>query len=453
MKTRLFAMGCAVCLCGFLAACGGGGGGGSTPPTSPTPTPKPTGTPYAFGDSFAFSGSQTIADTFAYPSPSPYPSTNTTATVNETVTVGASPDPYGPLGAGDFHTIETDTAALVTHTTTTDAWLDTSGSNLLEYGYTTVDDSGDSLAASYTSPAIQDELPETNGATWSNGAGITYNEKDADGTASTRTYAANGTYTESTTTTAGVQSTIGENADGSGNITTNGAYLDGSVNSLAFTAPKNNQVTVTVNFVQPPSPTPAGIGSPTPSPAPTITPRVYTAPAWYGTTTPVLYSQTTKVTIGIAYPASCGVPSGYGSSGNQLVQTTNRLDTIIGYTDAQTQTTYTNPQYGPVCVVLSDVQNAYYDYQDDFATATTFHFHFPGTPLSSSTLSQTLTLQSGAVVQDVGRRTLSHAVASLSAARIAAVAAAFTLRVERRRHQREIQFAHFMLSAGNKELR
>lgn len=437
-----------------LVACGGGGGGASPGvPTTPPPTPTPVPTPYALGDGFTFSGSQNTVATFTYPSPSPYPSTNTTVTVAQTVTVAAGGNPYGPQTASDFHTVETDSSLLSTHASTTDAWLGLIGANLDEYGYHTTDDSNDSLTAAYTTPLVTDQLPETNGAAWSNGAGVTYGEHDSDGTTSTRTYSANGTYTESSTNGIGVKATITENADGSGSYVTNGTYLAGNVNSLNFTSAGSGQVSISVNYVQPPTPSPAPSGQPAPTPAPTITPLVYTAPAWYGTAMPVLYSQNVAVTTGVAYPASCSVPAAYGTSGNKIVQTTNRLDTILGYTDAQVQTTYTNSQAGPVCVVLQDTQNDYYDYQDDFATATGFHFHFPGTALSTTTASETLTLQAGAVVHDTGRRTESAVAQPLSLARVAAATASLTLRAERLRRGHENELVRFLSSLRQKGVR
>lgn len=389
-----------------------------------------------------FSGSQTTTGTFAYPSPTPYPSTTSNVAVTQTVTVGSAPNPFvGAVGTGDFHTVESDVSQLVTHTTTTDAWIVQSGSNVIEYGYKSVDDGGNSLSAQYPTPQILDELPETNGASWSNSAAVNYNERDADGTASTRTYSTNGTYNETTQIGAtGLTTGLTENADGSGLINANGTYLSGNVQNVVISAPVSGQITVTANYVQPPTPSPAPSGQPSPTPVPTIAPRVYTAPAWYGTSAPVFYSQHTNVTAGVTYPASCSVPASYGTTGNKLVQTTTRLDTVLGFTDTQTQTTYTNAQYGPVCVVLSDEQDDYYDYQDDFADANGEHFHFPGTKLSTTAISQTLTLQSGAVVHS--------AIAPLSAARVASASAAIALHAQRSRLERERYIVH-ILTGGN----
>ncbi len=444
MKTRLLAIGLAG-LTAALVACGGGGGGGtSTPPTSPpTAPPTPTPTPYAYGDSMSYSGSQVTNVAYAYPSPSPYPSTSTAVTVTQAVTVGASPDPYGPASAGDFHTLETDAQALVSHQTTTDAWIGVSAPDLVEYGYNSADDSGDSLDARFTSPLVLDRTPETNGSSWTNSAGVTFTEKDADGTASSRVYAANGTYSETTTNSKiGINTTITENADGSGSIAANGLYLGGNVSDIVMSAPANNAVTVTVNYVQPPTPTPAPSGQPSPTPAPTIAPVVYTAPTWYGTSAPVFYSQSTTVTTGVTYPASCSVAAAYGTGGNELVQSTTRLDTILGFTETQTQKTYTSASSGPVCVVISDAQNDYYDYQDDFAATNGYHLHFPGTPLSTTTISQTLTLQPGAVIKTAAVM-----------ARVSAAAAAVRLRAELVRHAREASFLHHLADLARKENR
>jgi hypothetical protein len=332
-----------------------------------------------------------------------------------------------------------------------------SGANLVEYGYKSVDDAGNSLSAQFTTPIVVDELPETNNASWSNGEATTFTEKDADGTSSTRTYAASGTYTETTAIgSIGLTTSITENADGSGIIDANGNYLGGAVNNIVFStpAPAGGQITVTVNYVQPPTPSPAPSGQPTPTAAPTIPPRVYIAPAWYGTGSPVFYSQQTTVSTGAAYPASCAVPAAYGTSGNKLVQTTTRLDTVLGYTDTQTQTTYTNVQFGPVCVVVSDVQKDYYDYQDDFAAANGQHFHFPGSSLSTTTISETLTLQAGAIVHASARRTQAQQQAvAISPARVASVMAAVTLQAERARHQREKQLMRNISLPGTKEIR
>lgn len=450
MKTRIFAVGLAVLSAALVACGGGGGGGGGNPPTPPSPTPSPT--PYALGHSFKFTGTQSTLGTYTYPSPSPYPSVNTLVDVTQNVSVTASANPYGPASAGDFHTVETDAAPLVTHTTTTDAWLGMSGANLVEYGYSTADDSGDTLTARYAAPQILDQLPETNAAAWTNGAGVVLTEKDADGTSSVRTYATDGTYSEALSNkNTGVTANIDEHADGSGTYTTDGAYLDGQVSGFVFSAPSANQITITMNFVQPPTPSPAPSGQPSPTPAPTITPRVYTSALWY-VNAPVLYSQSTKVATGVAFPQSCAVPAAYGTSGNTLTQTTSRIDTILGYTDSQTQTTYTSAQYGPVCVTLSDVQKDYYDYQDDFATATAFHLHFPGTALATATVTQTLTLQS-ATSQSTARSAQSIMSAALEPANIAGAAAAFTLHVERLRHQRELKFASYLMSLARKGVR
>jgi hypothetical protein len=100
--------------------------------------------------------------------------------------------------------------------------------------------------------------------------------------------------------------------------------------------------------------------------------------------------------------------------------------------------------------VLSDVQNDYYDYQDDFATATAFHLHFPGTPLSTTTITQTLTLQTGATIHDTGRRIESRAAANALLGRLAGVRAALELHNARARDARIMHFTSFMLRGSVK---
>lgn len=388
----------------------------------------------------SFSGTQSTSAVFTYPSPSPYPSTNTTVTIAQNITVASSPNPFGSSAASDFHTVETDTAPLATHTLTTDTWLALSSpssiANLLEYGTIAVDDSSDSLSANYTTPLILDQFPESNGASWQNGGAVTFNEIDSDGTQSTRTYSANGSYTETTSNTGtNVTLHLTENADGSGSYTSNNVFLDGNFNGFVYSVPSSGQLTVTANFANP-----------------ATTPRVYTVPAWY-TTPPVLFNQSLQASTNVAFPSSCNVPASYGTAGTKIVQTTNRLDTILGYTDAQTLTTYRNPSAGPVCVVLQDVQSDYYDYNDDFATPSAAHLHFPGVLLSTTTVNQTLTLQSGATIRDTGRRAQSGfgQLPALSPAEVAAAQSVFTFRIERRRHERETRLLRVLRSGRRSE--
>jgi hypothetical protein len=103
-----------------------------------------------------------------------------------------------------------------------------------------------------------------------------------------------------------------------------------------------------------------------------------------------------------------------------------------------------------VCVTISDVQKDYYDYQDDFAAVNGQHFHFPGTALSTTTIQQTLTLQTGAVVHSAARHTQSAQAqtSAFFAAHVASAIAAVTLKAERARHQRIVQFVRTIVKTG-----
>lgn len=115
-------------------------------------------------------------------------------------------------------------------------------------------------------------------------------------------------------------------------------------------------------------------------------------PSWIpaGTTQP---STETDVDNGsVSYPAACAVPSKYGTAGRQIVQTINRVDTALGNLEVQTTTTYVAPQYGPVCIQMTDFVKTFYDYtlQDGSALLA----GGGTTDLEETTISETLTLQS-----------------------------------------------------------
>jgi len=214
-------------------------------------------------------------------------------------------------------------------------------------------------------------------------------------------------------------------------------FSDGVVSGFTFSRPASGTITIDELYPAPPTPTPAPTGQPKPTPNASPTPTVTTAPAWFGAA-PALYSDTTSITANAAFPAQCAVPSSYGTSGTRLDRTVNRTDTILGYTEQTLTTSYLNSKSLPVCIVLSDVQTNYYDYQDDFGDPSGtghFHYHFNGTPLSVATTSQTLTLQSGAVIHGAQREVRS--LHGITAPQIAAALSAFNARAVRARHARE----------------
>ncbi len=459
-----------VALAAGLAACSSGGGSppGGYPSTVPTTVPSSSPSslpgyagqrPAAVGDRFTFAGTLSESNVFNYPSPSPLPATTTAATVSQVVTVVASPYPYAapsPVPV-DFQTVETDTYPLRTSTLTSNAWYGYTvtpiGLDFVLWGWTSSDSATppDTYAYAYATPQIFDELPEIGGASWTNSPAVTITENDSDGTSSTRIYSAGGTYTESTVQLAGnIKSSIVENADGSGTYSSNNfiglsGAAGGQIVSITYSAPSpvpsaSPQITVSLNYATPPPPTPvpsASPGAPTPTPAPTTPPIVLSVPQWYATP-PAFYTETDAEGLGVAFPASCNVPSAYGTSGTRITQNVDRLDTILGYTDQQQTQAYVVQGFGPVCVVMTDLQTTYYDYLGDQLAL----LSFSNAPQSTSTIAETLTLQPGAVVNAIGRRSEGANGAQSSARAItpqmfAAARARFLTAVDRERRSRE----------------
>lgn len=325
---------------------------------------------------YVYSGTLTQSETFTYPTPSPLPSTSSSASISETVTFGASPAPNAS-GAVDVHAVAVANGALSSSTTTSDTWVGTSGSALVEYATQSndgVSPTPDTYETLFASPAQIDTVPEAKGS-WTNSAAQTIDESDADGTTDSRVVASNGTYTDTETIPSGYTVLTNDNADGSGLITGTLFTDDFGIVGFTFGAPSGGTIPVDVEYSATSS---ASDGTPT---------------AWFSSP-PTLSAETDTETTGVTYPAGCSVPSIEGTSGNSIVQQISTLDPIFGETDVRTNTTYTSPSYGPVCIVMNDVQTYYYDYTGDTQQSYYDFATFAGTVLSTITTSETLTLQS-----------------------------------------------------------
>jgi hypothetical protein len=405
----------------------------------PTPTPSPTP---PVGDSFTYTGTLSQSDTYTYPSPSPFPSTSASASVALQVNVKESPAPFTTPagGAYDVHYSEQDAFPNVTAVSTTDTFTapDASG-HLNEYGSVVTNGSGSTANTEtrvYTTPYILDELPETNGANWTNSPAGTYTENEPDGNGITDTIAANGTYNETQTLAGGYNLTIAENADGSG--TYGGTFLQAiGIQAFTFSAPSGGTVTVQAVF---PSPSPPA------TPIPNVT--VGTPPAWYGSS-PTLYHETDTVTTAVTFPLACNVNASIGTSGNRIARTITSTDTILGYVDNQIYTEYTVPATGAVaCIVMTDVQTYYYDYLDDTQASYGNYADFAGTVQQTATTLETVGLQSETLAslgrtmpQTSTRSTLGASSArGLSAEQLAVATARFQARIEAQRFARELKF-------------
>ncbi len=401
-----------LCFLVILAGCGGGGSASSVPAgdgaagdptpaasghsTSPSPYPRTDGTAYTYAGTLTQTF-QSFPEVTAPGTPSPEPTSVTTIAVTQQITVKADQAFNGGSGLTGYQDVETDaqSSGLKTTTSTTDTYetVAQSGSaqELLDYGTQYTDEAGDTMTTSYAPSRIEDELPEMAGASWSNGAGATVLEAiagDSGGSPLTvqRTVANAGTYTESTTYPPNYQAIgytgvgeIQENADG------------GGIYSWAAAGSP-----FTVEYSQP-VPQPTGAPQITIAEFPNLDPTPAEAPqqsfelaTWYGTS-PSFYAETDKDLGSIAVPSSCKLSASLPQTAMAIQETTARLDTIVGYTEQEVQTSYVVAGYGPICTTLHDVQQLYYDFNGDQA----FVFSVL-TPLQITTIDETLALQPSA---------------------------------------------------------
>jgi hypothetical protein len=443
----------------LLYACSGGGGsGGAVPPatvpasstsTVSAPTPVPSPYPASAADTFVYSGQlQQAFQSFpelAPPSASPEPISQTITDVTQTVSVRTNQTFNGTSGLTDLHAAESDalSTGLKTTTSTTDTYESVptqSGASapLLGYGSQFADEAGDTTSTLLSPAAILDQLPETAGAQWSNGAGATIDEAlagDSSGSAVTvvRTVNADGSYSESTTYPPNYSlpgftgvGKIQENADGSG----------------VFSFQQDGSYSTTLTYSKP---------EPQPSGPPLIVVNVYAGenttvaptqtlgiPLWYGNT-PTLYNETDLDQGMQPIPASCNLASSLPSQGTALAQTITRTDTVLGYTEQETSTTYVAPGYGVLCSVATDKQTLYYDFNGDQASV------FTATPpFEITTVSETLALQPSSVIVGTTTSATSAATKTSNAARsTSTVLAAFNVAPALRANfERAVQAAH-----------
>jgi hypothetical protein len=388
----------------------------------------------------------TTNTTFNYPTPAPTfspggePPLNTAAAVNQTITVSAiatcpptsnnvvyTCNPTNPQGLRDFHDAETDAYGLYTNNVTTDAYVGPLNTAWVNFGTVVNDGAGDTYYTSYTPGDEIDLVQDTAATTWTNSTVATSVDiLDGDGTPTEQNAQAGGSYVETLEVLGGYYLGLTLNADGSGtygggqpfslglgaganNLTTNASNTFAAWDrhyGLTFSSPGPTNVTI----LEIASPAPAPVGTATARP--TATPAVVATPLnWY--TTP-LHTENDALTLSVTLPGGCSVPAQFGTTGNKIVQTTYLADPVLGYAENETITTYIVNGYGPVCIVLADTQKNFYDFNSDFSrggsSGTSFAGFFQGggsTPMSTETISETLTLQSATgsdVLSIVSRR-------------------------------------------------
>jgi len=140
-----------------------------------------------------------------YSGASPKPSSATFFTVGQNIAVTNNATFNATSGLYDFKTLETDTSALQNISITTDTYYGTLASGngttfLVNYGYASSDSNGEKFTVTYTNPGARngliDVLPETGGAAWSNSGAQAIAQSESSGFTASRTYAADGSYTD-----------------------------------------------------------------------------------------------------------------------------------------------------------------------------------------------------------------------------------------------------------------
>jgi hypothetical protein len=370
----------------------------------------------AAGASTEYAGTSSQLDVFTYPSPKPQPSTLTIDRIRRVVRVSNAGNPFGSGEASMNSTVETDTTPLQTETSKTDSYyslLRNSPSKTLLFGSTTTDELNNVISTAFVRPQIVEELPQRNGATWSNDPARTISEKDADGNLFSRVYSSDGSYVENDVLygyngpanfpTIDVNYIGDARGVGSFRVTRNyGGNLNPKtyaqlVDVVRFGAPSGRHIVVSYAQYTVPSP-PA---SPSPPPPLELVTRVS---RWFNQGSS-LFAQTNVVKLMAIIPASCNVPASFGRAATRIDQTSTSLDDVLGTSDTAHISQYSIAQRGSVCVQLEDTTYAYYDYNQDWfdpeylpslpygSLSPLLAFSTTRKPLESSSFKETLTLQ------------------------------------------------------------
>jgi hypothetical protein len=240
-------------------------------------------------------------------------------------------------------------------------------------------------------------IPESS-TSWLNTPPSTVNQTITDGSTFNRTYnAANdGSYTENDSIV-GTTNTITVNSNGSGTYYIPANNTGGPV-TLAAAAPVAGNITLTLTV--------PGLAS---------NPITKTITSWLPTPL-VLYSDSTQDMGMQPIASSCGNLSSVSSptTAEELVRTTKIADPVLGYTENRTVTSWDLGSFGtsgkttgPICVVISDVENLYYDYS--FVTTHLIAVAPNAVPLQVSTINESFALSATPVNLSIRRSSMSTA--------------------------------------------
>lgn len=360
-----------------LAACGGGGNGATPPPARQGAT---SFRPCNIGLTTSSAGNalETISRPLPPPPPappSPQPSMTVASTVALTTSVLSNSARFGgQSGLTQVHDVEQDSSRLQTTGMVRDTFVSCPANDSGNYraaGWTSTDTNGVVLSVVYGSGnGLLDILPEAAGTHWTNSAALTLTETDPDGQTSTKTINADGSYTEGVAFPDGTTSTATEHADG----------------TASYSAPIGGPNAGPNDVVNVGTPNPAASGGPA-IPivilVPSAPPQPVSVPDWYPPGPLVLASETDQNLGAAPLPAGCNVPASIATSGNKLVRTTTRFDTIFGEIEHDVSTQYTAAGVGVVCATLANQLTAYYDYTGQGPM-------FSGVPQQITTFTETL---------------------------------------------------------------
>ncbi|HEV7180162.1 MAG TPA: hypothetical protein VGN11_09825, partial [Candidatus Baltobacteraceae bacterium] len=372
-----------------LSACAGGGGaGGYTPASSlagqqdppslldqnPTAAPAAISAPSAL----TFAGSLNRSDTYTYPQPNPLPPDQQTANVTQLVKVTSTSNPISGISGpvSQYTNNESDAYPLQTLQSTTTSYYRTESSAFQLLGYTIVDSGNTSRATTvYAFPQKVYPLPLRSG-TWTNSPVALTKATGQNINYSDHTTYSNGSYTEedqyygNTKNYPAIHVELYQRPDGRSafNLT---RYENGNKNFPPGFALQENYF-ITGPTASSPTGLPALFLSFTtnyPGPTPPPTPNIPNELAvWYplnASGQPALHSET-NVNRGLQpLPGACKVPSSFGTSAFEVVQTIKDLDTILGTVTTTTTTQWVASKFGTVCVQLASTVNEWYDYNSD----------------------------------------------------------------------------------------
>jgi hypothetical protein len=433
----------------------------TAPPSGPVNSV--TARPLANGDVFNYTGTST--QTFVYTGTSPSPSASTTTTIAQKITVATGKSFNGTSNLDEFTTAETDTTPRQTTTITTDSYYafgtsqgptsdttEITQTPLTLYGSTSTASSGETVSISLASPGFPnnsgtvDLLPEETTPTWTNGIAETYVQNENDGFSATRTYNADGSYTENDTypqtTAASPQpaaetATIVQKSDGSGSYSLPLFSASSNVN-IAYTAPTSSGlITATASDSSGDS-------------------YVEQISAWFPqplSSSKPAYAEIDRDNGAVSYPSACGLGNGsqFGTTGNELEQKFTRIDTILGDLEFFDQLTYVADDGVAACVQLSDVTYSFYDFSGQTNTSIGPGFQGGNEPYQTTTIATTLAITGSPTLNAVARRSdLAPAGAGpigISASAVANARANFLTTVDHYRALRERKmFAHVRAS-------